>query len=57
MDNESKEVYQNEIKEFDEAVEVYRKKSKADKRRAIIFPLLFFELDFLYRFFLPFFLL
>ena len=41
MNNESKEVYQNEIKEFDEAVEVYRKKSKTDKRRAIIFPLLF----------------
>ena len=41
MVKESDEVYKNENKEFDEAVEVYRKKTKTDKCRAILFPVLF----------------
>ena len=41
MVKESNEVYKNENKEFDEAVELYRKKTKTDKRRATLFPVLF----------------
>ena len=36
MVKESNEVYKNENKEFDEAVELYRKKTKTDKTQSYI---------------------